>query len=70
RLWRGGDLRCTRSIFYAGSVLLLCRTCSYNWGCRWMGPYSPRPLNLLIGKPSRWVGYETHSQSWGMIRLK
>ncbi|MBA0641798.1 hypothetical protein Goklo_026297, partial [Gossypium klotzschianum] len=23
-------------------------TCSYNWGYRWMGPYSLGPLNLLI----------------------
>ncbi|MBA0769222.1 hypothetical protein Gotri_017974, partial [Gossypium trilobum] len=22
--------------------------CSYNWGYRWMGPYSPGLLNFLI----------------------
>ncbi|MBA0776109.1 hypothetical protein Gotri_011161, partial [Gossypium trilobum] len=31
-----------------GSVPSLWRTCSYNWSYRWMGPYSPSLLNLLI----------------------
>ncbi|MFQ6668813.1 hypothetical protein Gotur_034327 [Gossypium turneri] len=41
----------THSIFYAGTVSSLWRTCSYNWDCRWMYPYSPGPFNLLIGEP-------------------
>ncbi|MFQ6657324.1 hypothetical protein Gotur_027049 [Gossypium turneri] len=40
----------THSIFYAESVPSLWRTCSYNWDCQWMGPYSPGPFNLLIGE--------------------
>ncbi|MBA0786078.1 hypothetical protein Gotri_025675 [Gossypium trilobum] len=33
------------------SVPSLWRMCSYNRDCRWMGPYSLGPLNLLIGEP-------------------
>ncbi|MFQ6658238.1 hypothetical protein Gotur_027593 [Gossypium turneri] len=38
----------THFIFHAKSVPSLWRTCSYNWDCRWMGPHSPSPFNLLI----------------------
>ncbi|KAG8479458.1 hypothetical protein CXB51_029671 [Gossypium anomalum] len=50
---RGGDLGRTHFIFHAESVPLLWRMCSYNWDCRWMGPHSPGPFNLLIGEPGQ-----------------
>ncbi|MBA0608776.1 hypothetical protein Godav_020959, partial [Gossypium davidsonii] len=46
----GRDPRRTHSIFHVRSVPSLWRTCSYNWSYRWMGPYSPGLLNLLIGE--------------------
>ncbi|MFQ6649450.1 hypothetical protein Gotur_022944 [Gossypium turneri] len=47
----------THSIFHAGSVPSLWRTCSYNWDCRWMDPYSPGLFNLLIGEPYGMIFY-------------
>ncbi|MFQ6654132.1 hypothetical protein Gotur_025227, partial [Gossypium turneri] len=45
------ETRDAHIIFHAESVPSLWRMCSYNWDCRWMGLYSPDPLNLLIGEP-------------------
>ncbi|MFQ6629314.1 hypothetical protein Gotur_007106 [Gossypium turneri] len=35
--WKGGDSRCTHSIFHAASVLSLLRACSYISSYQWMG---------------------------------
>ncbi|MBA0878172.1 hypothetical protein Goshw_030282, partial [Gossypium schwendimanii] len=49
RVHREVETRDTHSIFHVESVPSLWRTCSYNWDCRWMSPYSPGSYNLLIG---------------------
>ncbi|MBA0858925.1 hypothetical protein Goshw_001772 [Gossypium schwendimanii] len=71
---RGGHPRRTHSIFHVGSVPSLWRTCSYSWGYQWMGPYSPGPLNLMIGEPYIkifWVRFQilfTEVESMGWLR--